>query len=364
MAVSPDVLEKLRQETEYEPLNLRWMEAGTEWGIRAKPGRNGLTLEDINVGSYGEIPEWAMSRTLRPRGAAARRDAMAIKLPSAKSETWADACAMLYEEANQRQWSSATDIPWETIEPLPDDVELAMCQLCTFLTEVEFIAGDLPGKWMPYIAADHYEAALFLGTQIMDEARHLDVFRKRAMANGGGLLQGFGGSLSALFETMNFTEMSIFLHIVGEGFVQSLFRMGEYMAQNEAEKRIFRLAAQDESRHVGFGVMHLKYAMEKEPERREEVHHYLDNFESLLGGDGGGTGGGQSAIAFNPATTEALVILLGGGKKNVDVGMKKLMVVRKKMINEYMHRLEVAGLSERRQRCRPAILPFLDPVRN
>jgi hypothetical protein len=364
MAISPDVLEKLRQETEYPALDLRWMEAGTEWGVRAKAGRNGLTLEDINVGSYGEIPELATTRTLRPRGAAAREDALAIKLPAAKAETWADACAMLYEEANQRQWSSATDIPWETIEPLPDDLELAMCQLCTFLTEVEFIAGDLPGKWMPYIATDHYEAALFLGTQIMDEARHLDVFRKRALANGCGLLQGFGGSLSALFGTMNFTEMSVFLHIVGEGFVQSMFRMGEYIAQNEAEKRIFRLSAQDESRHVGFGVMHLKYVMQREPERREEIHQYLDNFESLLGGDGGGVGGGQAAIAFNPATTEALVIVLGGGKKNVDEGMKKLMAVRRKMINEYMHRLEVAGLPERRQRCKPAIIPFLDPPKN
>ena len=30
---------------------------------------------------------------------------------------------------------------------------------------------------------------MFLITQIMDESRHLDVFRKRALANGGGLMQ-------------------------------------------------------------------------------------------------------------------------------------------------------------------------------
>ena len=28
---------------------------------------------------------------------------------------------MLYEEAVQRQWSSATDIPWDELRPLPDD---------------------------------------------------------------------------------------------------------------------------------------------------------------------------------------------------------------------------------------------------
>jgi hypothetical protein len=34
------------------------------------------------------------------------------------------------------------------LNPLPDDLERAMCQLCTFLTEVEFIAADAPTRWM------------------------------------------------------------------------------------------------------------------------------------------------------------------------------------------------------------------------
>ena len=35
--------------------------------------------------------------------------------------------------------------------PLPDDLERTMCQLCTFLTEVEFIARDAPGTRMPEV---------------------------------------------------------------------------------------------------------------------------------------------------------------------------------------------------------------------
>ena len=117
---------------------------------------------------------------------------------------------LLYEEAIQRQWSSATDIPWETIEPLPDDIERAMCQMCTFLTEVEFIAGDAPGQWMPKINSEYHEVKLFLLTQINDEARHLDVFRKRALANGGGLLEESvnGPALRIILEAQDFTEMS------------------------------------------------------------------------------------------------------------------------------------------------------------
>ena len=69
-----------------------------------------------------------------------------------------------------------------------------MCQVCTTLTEVEMIAADLPAKWMWRMNHDFIEAKMFLCTQIMDEARHAEVFRKRALANGGGLLMSRGSS--------------------------------------------------------------------------------------------------------------------------------------------------------------------------
>ncbi len=262
---------------------------------------------------------------------------------------------LLYEEAVQRQWSSATDIPWETLEPLPDDMERAMCQLCTFLTEVEFIAGDAPGQWLPQINSEHHEVKLFLLSQIMDEARHLDVFRKRALANGGGLLSSTPGDiLRVIIEAKDFTEMSAMMHVFAEGFVQSMFRMGEYIGQNEAEKRIFRLCGQDESRHLGFGVLHLKYVMEHEPHRREEIHHYLDKVETTLAPDPMDTDGQNFALF------EALAILMGGGIKNFDKGLQMSMGVQRKRVNEYMHRLNVAGLGDRRERMTPLLKQFLE----
>ncbi len=281
MAVAQDTIQMLRTEPDAPDLDLSWLEPGTEWGVRARPGRRGLTVDEINVGSYGQAPDTSSEWTLRPRGAAARDGAprMAYRVRD-KADIWSENASLLYEEAVQRQWSSATDIPWETLRPLPDRVERAMCQFCTFLTEVEFIAGDVPGQWLGRISNDHYEVKLFLASQVMDEARHLDVFRKRALANGGGLLLSSGNAgLRIVMDSKDFTEMSSILHVQGEGLVQSIFRMGEYIANNEAEKRIFRLAAQDESRHVAFGVMHLKYILETQPWRREEIHGYLDYAE-------------------------------------------------------------------------------------
>jgi hypothetical protein len=360
--VTADLLQQLRKETAGEDLDLSWIDApAAERGIRVVPGKRGLTIEDIAVGSYGNPPDETRNQSGRMRGSAPRNDAQQIERHwLRKSESWSESASMLYEEALQRQWSSATDIPWQDLPELDEDLELAMSQLCTFLTQVEFIAGDVPGKFAPNISADHFEIGLFLASQIMDEGRHLDVFRKRALANGIGLLQGGTGAVG-LLAAQSFVDMVASLHLVGEGFVQSLFRMGEMFAHSEVDKRIFRLAAQDESRHVAFGVMHLKHMIETEPERKEEIHTFLDRMEGQVGvtpsQSSGLTGGGD--------TTEALAILLGGGKSEpqLDEGYKKLMAIRRRQFNEYVHRLDVVGLSDRRERLPERVRGFIDPPR-
>ena len=345
--VTEEKLSEMQLEPEAPDLDLSWLNLDTEWGVQSEPGRKGLTLQQINDSLYGEIPAMAADHTARPRGAAVPTQSPRLGYVIGEAtETFSDSAALLYDEAVSRQWSSATDIPWDTLDDLPEDIERAMAQLCTSLTEVEFIAGDVPGKWLPRIAADHYESGLFLMSQVMDEARHTDVFRKRALANGGGLLlQGGGGGLRQILEAEDFTQMSSMLHILGEGFVQSLFRLGELIAHNEAEKRIFRLAAQDESRHVAFGVTHLKYTLENAPEKAEEVHWTLDMFEDTL----------VDPDQANPGLAGALVYLLGDG--DVDEGWRLFWHVRRKQVLEYLHRLDVAGLGGRQEtgRLHPAL---------
>ena len=58
MAVDQDTLHMLRSEPEAPELDLSWLEPGTEWGVRATAGRRGLTLDEINIGSYGDAPAW------------------------------------------------------------------------------------------------------------------------------------------------------------------------------------------------------------------------------------------------------------------------------------------------------------------
>ena len=159
-------------QTERPSLDLPWPNLDGQYGVSVEAGRRGLTLDNLNQAAFP--PTTNKAAITRCASAAPRPTPAAVP--------------MLYEEAVQRQWSSATDIPWDTIAPLPNDLEHAICQFCTFLTEFEFIAADIPGQWLTQLSPEYFEVGLFLMTQIMDEARHMDVFRKHPLANGGGLL--------------------------------------------------------------------------------------------------------------------------------------------------------------------------------
>ncbi len=338
------------------PLDWKWLRgARSEWGVRPKPSPRGLTMLDIAVGEYGEVPEHPAHRSMAPRGADIDPDSVDMGyILNNKSDVWSDNVRELYEEAVARQWSATRDIPWGELEELPDDVEHAMCQLCTLLTEVEMIAADLPAKWMWRMNHDFIEAKMFLCTQIMDEARHAEVFRKRALSNGGGLLVSRAGPTSLLrtiMEAKTYTQASALLHLLGEGFVLDIFRMGELIAPSDVEKRMFRMCMQDEARHVAYGTMHLRYAVEQDPDVAEEIHEALDHGERILVDFGAA-----------PDVSTALAVLLAGGVDHLeDKGFPLALEMNKKQFTSYLARCERAGISRLERTTIPLELLGIDP---
>ena len=257
-----------------------------EWGIRAVPGKQGLTLAEIQIGSYGEPDERSDNQTGRPRGAGARPNSYRIGGYAVHVEE--RDLARQRDRSSTKKRCSGNGVRPPTCRGTPSSRCLTTSKRPsassrTFFTEVEFVAGDVPARWIANTTPDFFEPRQCLLAQVMDESRHMDVFRKRALANGGGLMQTSGGTagvVGSIDLARDFTEMSSRLHISGEGAVLTMFRMGELMAYNEAEKAMYRLCAQDEARHVAFGVMHMRYMSETAPERREEIQCYLDEAEA------------------------------------------------------------------------------------
>ncbi len=331
--------------------DLDWMRSvRSEWGIRAKPSKTGLTLRDIAVSSYGMVPDHAPRRTMAPRGCDVRDDVpdMGYTLND-KAEVWSDNLMELYEEAVSRQWSATRDIPWSELPELDPDLEHAMCQFATFLSEVEMVASDFPAKWLWRINHDFVEAKMFLCTQIMDEARHTEVFRKRALAGGGGLGQASPVAerfLKLVLDAQSYDEGSALMHLLAEGLVLSVFRAGELLAPSPVEKRIFRLCMQDEARHVAYGTMHLRYRLEEDPSLAEDFHAYLDQGEDII------------AVLFTtPAIVEPAAILAAGSLKAAEeTGLVASDIVRTRVVEEYLDRCDRAGLPRRERMRLPAAM--------
>lgn len=335
--------------------DLSWMDSNPlGWGHVAHPSASGLGLRDVDTGPYGVVPEHGSQHgSMAPRGCYVPPETPSLGMydVNEKATVWSDNAAMLYDEAVTRQWNSVQDVPWHKLQKLPDDIEKAVCQMCTNLTEVEFVAGDMPAKWMCHINHDFHEVKLFLATQIMDEARHMDVFRKRALANGGGLLMASPGNealLAAILQAPNYATASALMHIFGEGFVLTLFRTGEFLAPTEVEKTIFRLCMQDEARHVAYGVKHLQYFLTRHPEMEDEIHHILDLGEEAI-----------FKLTLEPQTLEPRAILAGKGVENIQLGMTRLAFLYNKQIKEYLQRLKIAGIDRQPRMKIPVELPAL-----
>jgi len=333
-------------------LDLSWMDAPRE-RVRCRPQneRRGLTFRDLDVGSYGftEMPEVIReNRSFAPRGAALPPGLPDLQAEvNRKSEVWAYNIEGYYEEAMSRQWNATTDLPWEELAAadLPEPIGKAYAQLLTFLTEV-MIATDVPAKWMGRLNADFFEVKNFIATQAMDEARHTEVFRKRALSTGYGLMRASRHNehnLKFLRDADSFAEASLTLHLQAEGMVLTLFRFSEYIAPTEADKKMFRLVMQDEARHVGYGMQHLKWVMDHSPEKRELIHRHLDEAENFVFGAG-----------YATEVMEPFIILSGKGikRENIQEGVRITNAFQLKQSEEYFERLAKCGLPERRERSR------------
>ncbi|MCP5056522.1 MAG: ferritin-like domain-containing protein [bacterium] len=332
-------------------LDLGWMKAGTEQvEIHAENKKRGLTYLDLNKGSYGyddleEVPRGP--RGIAPRGASydvADQADMGPEL-NRKSDVWAYKVASFYEETLSRQWDATTDIPWRDLDKyeVPLEVEIAFAQLCTMLTEVEMVATDLPAKWCWRMNNQFHEVKGFLAGQAMDEARHAEVFRKRALAGGVGLMQGSPQaehSLKAILDCDTYSEASAFMHLLAEGNILTMFRFSEFISPTALDKRMFQLVMQDEARHVSYGLQHLKWIVDQAPERREQLHAALDEAENF------------SLKQFDSALFEAMIVLAGKGTspEQIKKGVEIVGTLQIKQVEEYFQRLQRAGFGERIER--------------
>lgn len=328
-----------------EQESLSWMKDSLEWGTRAQPGKHGLTMRAINIGLYGEVPEESRDMSRRPRGAFAIPGVPATDLYAVnrKEELWSDNAVDLYEEAIQRRWDAQVDIPWDelergNLEPLPEEVELAMRQLCTELAQQASTETDVIGQWLHRMNYAYHEIKTFLATEMFDSGRHYAAFRRRALANGGSLgLESPGHMNRRLLESRaGWTETALYLYIVRGTLTLLIYRYGEAYARNWTDKILFRRCIEDKARHMAYGMAHLKYA----------VDHRGSDYGLGLRRLMGGVELDLASEMKDPVLWEALAIIFGGGLSNIVAGMDVVKDLQQQYIEQYMARMQWIGVEK------------------
>jgi hypothetical protein len=222
-----------------------------------------------------------------------------------KRMVWADEAARLYEQAAAAQWDPATAIPWAAPCDLPDEIEDAVVQVMTYLIENETAALVVPARFLAQLHPHFREVMQLLAVQTADEARHIEVFTRRALLHRDQLgLSTVGGQLSlkSLVDEPDFALASFLLSVLGEGSFLSLLWFLHRHAPDPVTAEVARLAAQDEARHVAFGLAHLARHAGEEPELRARLAAAVERRHDAL----------RHTAGLNEEVFDALV-LIGAG---------------------------------------------------
>jgi hypothetical protein len=260
---------------------------------------------------------------------------------------WADNVAGLYEEAKARRWAPAVDIPWGELDLVGDPLrEAAMAQACTLLEEVALVAMEVPSRWVFSINQEFLELKSFLCAQMIDEARHVEACRKRALASGQGLGRASVSAEQALKELLSaetYPEASLGTNLLLGSFVLAMYRALAAVSRARADRLLGTLSMQDVARSVAYGVAHMRYHLVHQPGRAVALADYLDRSEHTVLG-----------IAASPEFLEPLVVLAAGSREPGALARGAAFARRwfTDALEEYLARCGAAGLGDRRERSR------------
>jgi hypothetical protein len=259
---------------------------------------------------------------------------------SLRDELWTDRAAALYAQALAGQWDPAAEIDWDLPIEHGPQIERAVVQVMTFLIENEEAALVVPARFLGQVHPHFREIQQMLAVTVADEARHIEVFTRRALLSGGDLaLSTAGGraSLQTLLDEPDYATASFLLSVMGEGTFVSLLGFLERHAPDAVTRRIARLTCQDEARHVAFSLAHLERHVAIEPELRARLARAVEQRHRAL----------QGTAGLNDDVFDALVLLAAGGldPESVAKGWERVQTLQHEMADSRRARLARFGFT-------------------
>jgi hypothetical protein len=253
---------------------------------------------------------------------------------------WTELAPKLYAQAAASQWDPATAVDWAHPD-LPVEIETAVVQTMTFLIENEQAALMVPARFLGRIHPHYREVIAFLSTQVADEARHVEVFTRRAALCGRPPgISGSGGraSLQTLLEEPDWASASFLLSVLGEGSFLSLLSFLHQYAPDPVTARITQLVLGDEARHVAFALGHLGEHVTTDAAQRDRLRAALERRHDAL----------ATTAGLSPAVHDSLVLIAAGSwaPAAIEAGWDSVHTLQADMDEGRRRRLIRLGFSE------------------
>ncbi|MDX2382045.1 MAG: ferritin-like domain-containing protein [Acidimicrobiia bacterium] len=198
----------------------------------------------------------------------------------------------LYEKAKVGQWNATTDLDWTTEVDLEKVVNADQVAMSAGL-EPDLYADTVVGHWGDKEWLDYgiqnrkwtlsqflhgeqgallctakitetvpwYDAKLYASTQVVDEARHVEVFARyldEKLDGGYQVNAHLRMLLDDIISDSRWDMTYLGMQVMVEGLALAAFGFMHQMTEEPLLKKLLRYVMSDEARHVAFGVLSLK----------------------------------------------------------------------------------------------------------
>jgi hypothetical protein len=217
----------------------------------------------------------------------------------------------LYERGKKGQWNAETDVDWSIPFPrdewfLPKkDLQLlptvlaiagaddATCRAAAFdefawtfsqLLHGEQAALQLCGQLTN--SCPTLDAKFYAASQVIDEARHVEVISK-FLQRKIGTIYPIGGTLKVLLDTLleapTWKMKTLGMQCLFEGMAVGIFDMIQKGSTNPLLSDVIRRVKQDEARHAAFGILTMRRTVkEATPVEMAEMEDFSFNVLETL----------------------------------------------------------------------------------
>ena len=206
----------------------------------------------------------------------------------------------LYSKSKRHQWNAETDVSWEHFEPdvdildrnteflfrlncvneLPAEQQTALWKSSNLFLISQVLHGEqaaLMTCGQLVNAVPDMDGKFAAAVQVMDEARHVEVFARYLEHHGRRY--PIDPDLKWIIEKLlcepDWEAKCVGMQVILESVALSFFRLGEKIATEPVLKDFIGKVHEDESRHVAYGVLTLE---DRIPQLSGESRARLENW--------------------------------------------------------------------------------------